>query len=151
MRKYRVRTAEKIIENSLAHGIGMVSESEIDKINIHNASLLAMRRAVEDMCCKIKDKTSMVILIDGSFTIPDLNIEQKSIIKGDGSVLSIAAASIIAKVHRDNIMKSLHIKFPGYGFLKHKGYGTKEHFKAIKNLGTIDAHRKSFLKNKVVI
>lgn len=143
---------EKILEHTLAHGLGIIWQDQIDKINIHNASLLAMRRAVEDLLSKLAHNTPsrsrrIVIFVDGRFTIPGLpNIEQKSIISGDAQVLSIAAASIIAKVHRDNIMKELHKKFPDYGFSRHKGYGTKQHKLAIKKHGITEVHRKSFMK-----
>jgi len=143
----REELAEKIKENSRAFGIGIVEEAEIDEINIHNATLKAMRLAVEDLLNKLKPKEKVFIFIDGSFKIPGLDIEQKNIIKGDSKVLSIASASIIAKVHRDNIMKTLHEKFPEYGFLNHKGYGTRAHQEALKKLGITPAHRKSFLKS----
>ena len=142
----------KIIKgNAIAWGVGTVSEREIDEINIHNASLLAMRKAVENMFSKpgrnkISRSQNFVILVDGRFEIPDIECGQKCIIKGDTKSLSIAAASIIAKVHRDAIMKKLGRQFPKYGFERHKGYPTLEHRKAIQKLGITKVHRKSFLK-----
>ena len=146
---------EKILKNTLAYGIGEVWQKDIDKLNIHNASLLAMRLALQNMIKKMKRNKSsrprrFVTLVDGRFLIPNLDtklkIEQKFIVKGDSRVLSISAASIIAKVHRDSIMKDLHIKFPKYGFASHKGYPTKKHRDAIKKFGITPFHRKSFLK-----
>ena len=151
--KERESILEKILPNCLAYGIGVVGEEEIDKINIHNASLLAMRRAVKNMFSKIKNEAlasrKFVMLIDGRFIIPDLEIEQKSFIKGDVSVLSISAASIIAKVHRDKIMHDLHKRYPEYSFGNNKGYGTVEHKKAIEKFGICKIHRRSFVQNIV--
>ncbi|MFC1663614.1 ribonuclease HII [Patescibacteria group bacterium] len=119
-------------------GIGRVSEKVIDKINILEATKLAMKRAVK----KLKNKPSFLIL-DGNFKI-DLNIPQKSIIKADNKVFSCAAASIIAKVYRDRIMKRYHKKYPQYGFDKHKGYPTKLHRARLRKYGPCKIHRKSF-------
>lgn len=142
--------AQEIFKNSLAWGIGEVSPEEIDEINIHRASLLAMRKAVENLLVKMQRNTPsrsrrIVTLVDGKFTIPGLDIEQKNIIDGDAKILSIATASIIAKVHRDEIMKDLDKKFPGYGFAKHKGYGTNEHYRSIQKFGISPVHRRSFV------
>lgn len=120
-------------------GIGVVDSSKIDRINILQASLLAMKLSIN----KLTDKPEF-ILVDGNCKIPELNIAQKSIIKGDGKVFSIAAASIIAKVYRDHIMLGYHKEFPLYGFDRHKGYGTKQHLEAIKKYGALNIHRKSF-------
>jgi len=146
--KEREVLQKKILDNSLAYGVGEVKEEEIDEINIHNATLSAMRRAIEQLLGKISTAPThkILILIDGKFKIPDiLNIEQQSVIDGDAKILSIAAASIIAKVHRDNIMREMDRKFPLYGFAQHKGYGTKEHWKALKKWGPTSIHRKSFI------
>ena len=147
---------KEIKSHVLAWGVGEVSHKEVDKINIHNASLLAMRRAVEKLGSKLGSgqilrSRKVSIFIDGRFIIPDLEVEgwkldQKAIIDGDAKILSISAASIIAKVHRDTIMERLDGEFPGYGFARHKGYNTKEHQKALKNLGATPVHRRSFLK-----
>jgi len=123
-------------------GIGKVSEKVIDKINIFEATKLAMKRAIKSLERKLKRKANFLIL-DGNFKI-DLKIPQKSIIKGDEKVLSCAMASIIAKVTRDRIMEKYAKKFPEYGFEKHKGYGTKFHLKMLRKYGPCKIHRRSF-------
>ena len=135
---YRILTAHPAIE----WGIGRTSEKVIDKINIFQATKLAMQKAVLALEKKI-GQTVEFLLIDGNFGI-DMAREQKPIIKGDEKVFSCAAASIIAKVQRDKIMIKYHQKYPQYGFDKHKGYGTKQHFEALRNYGTCEIHRKSF-------
>ena len=150
---------KQILKNTLAHGVGVVWQEEIDKLNIHNASLKAMRLATEELLEKIaqneiKDeiKTHRILLfVDGRFKVPEphsrgIELDQKSVIKGDRSILSISAASIIAKVHRDNIMREQDDKFPQYSFARHKGYNTKEHQKAILKHGVTELHRRSFFK-----
>jgi ribonuclease HII len=133
-------------------GIGRVSEKVIDKINILEATKLAMMRAIKNLEKKYQShifhgrrKCAMVdfLILDGSFKI-DLPIPQKSIIKADKKVFSCAAASIIAKVVRDRIMKKYRQKYPQYGFDKHKGYPTKLHRKLLKKYGPSKVHRKSF-------
>lgn len=121
--------------------IGIVDEKVIDEINIYNATCLAMKKAVENL--RVKPD---YVLAD-AMKIPNINIPQLSIIKGDTLSISIAAASIIAKVARDKFMIDLNKKYPVYNFDKNKGYGTKYHIQAIKNYGICDLHRKSFLKN----
>lgn len=126
-------------------GIGVVSEKIIDKINILEATKLAMVRAVY----KLKKKPEFLIL-DGKMKI-DLPISQKSIIKGDAKVFSVAAASILAKVTRDRLMQKYHKKYPQYRFDLHKGYGTKLHLSALVKYGACSIHRKSFTPvNKVL-
>jgi len=136
-------------------GVGIVSEKVIDKINILEATKLAMQKA----CAHILENVSMgFLLIDGNFkinskivrqrlrqrlTLPDDN-KQKSIIKGDEKVFSIAAAGIIAKVTRDRIMRKMHKKYPAYGFNRHKGYGTALHIKNLESFGPCKIHRKTF-------
>ena len=130
-----------IKEEALDYGIGIVNNEEIDKHNILNATYMAMKKALN--CLKnIPD----YLLIDAA-TIPGIDIHQKPIIKGDSKSISIAAASILAKVTRDNIMYQYDEIFPEYGFKSHKGYGTKEHYEAIEKYGITRIHRKSFLKN----
>jgi ribonuclease HII len=143
-------TAEKrealfkiISERSISVGVGIVDNFEIDRINILQASLLAMRLAVQELSIAPSQ-----ILVDGRFIIPNLNIKQQAIIGGDGKSESIAAASVIAKVTRDRIMLTIHDRFPQYGFDRHKGYGTKDHFAAIKKYGLTNLHRKSFNSSK---
>lgn len=117
-------------------GVGVVSEEVIDKINILQATKIAMKKALEAL-------PKEVILIDGNFKIEE-TCQQKSIIKGDQKVFSIAAASIIAKVTRDRLMKEVHEKYPEYGFGKHKGYGTALHIANLKTYGALPVHRKTF-------
>ena len=144
----------KIITNSpdLEWGIGRVSEKVIDKINILQATKMAMKKAIENLNLKLKSHNSKAdfLIIDGNFKL-DLPIAQKSIIKGDERVFSCGAASIIAKVWRDRIMKRYHQKYPQYGFGQHKGYPTKEHYKKIKKYGPCKIHRKSFKLNEVFL
>jgi len=127
-----------IQSHAIAFGIGMADHEEIDRINILQASLLSMKRAVEDL-----QITPDYLLIDGKFTI-NSTIDQRSVIKGDALSLSIAAASIIAKVTRDRIMADLDVQYPQYGLKKHKGYPTKAHKEAILTHGPCPVHRKSF-------
>jgi len=123
-------------------GIGMVSEKTIDKINILEATKIAMIKAVKNLEKKNKIKIDF-LLLDGKMKL-DLKINQKSIVKGDDKVFSISAASIIAKVKRDKLMERYDKKYPQYNFKKHKGYGTKEHLEKIKKNGACKIHRKSF-------
>ncbi len=133
-------------------GIGVVSEKVIDRINILEASKLAMQKAIESIAmsdiarvlqCPTLQGSPDFLLIDGNFGL-QINIPQKSIIKGDSKVFSIAAASIIAKVTRDRLMRKMHKKYPQYGFNLHKGYGTALHIANLKNFGASKIHRKTF-------
>ena len=126
------------INGTAAVGIGIASVGEIDEINILQATFLAMRRAVAAL-----PSLPRHILVDGNLT-PDLGCPATAIVKGDGISLSIAAASIIAKVTRDRIMRDLDLPHPGYGFAQHKGYGTPAHLDAIARLGPSPVHRRSF-------
>jgi ribonuclease HII len=128
----------KIKKEAMSIGVGIVGHEEIDRINILKASILAMKIAVEE----IKDCIEF-LLIDGLFPIP-VSLPQHPLKKGDSLSISIGAASIVAKVTRDKIMEKLHIKYPNYNFFKNKGYGTKEHFNAIKQYGICHIHRKTF-------
>ena len=120
-------------------GIGFVSPNEIDKINILQASFLAMHRAIEQLKAKPKH-----LVIDGNKFNPYKKIPHTCIIKGDGKYMNIAAASILAKTHRDEFMYNIHEKFPHYNWNKNKGYPTKEHREAISTHGTSPHHRMSF-------
>jgi len=131
-----------ISEDAIAVGVGVAEADVIDRINILQASLQAMREAVLDLST-VPD----FILIDGLHAIP-VNTPQKTLVKGDSLSLSIAAASIIAKVSRDRIMEMYHRQFPQYNFLQNKGYGTAEHRKILQEIGMCKIHRRSFhLKN----
>jgi ribonuclease HII len=137
--KQRERLYAQIIGAAVAYGIGTIDERMIDAVNIREASILAMERALE-----VITPAPDYLLIDGNFTLPRVTIPQLSIIKGDCLSHSIAAASILAKVTRDRLMRELHEQYPQYNFQKHKGYGTKEHIELIRLHGPCDAHRKSF-------
>ena len=131
-----------ITEKALAYGIGTASEKEIDEINILNATFLAMKRAVEQL--KIKPDLA---LIDGNREPHiDGGIKEITVVKGDAKSMSIAAASILAKVSRDRFMLEIDKKYPEYEFSKHKGYGTKLHYEKIAKFGISEVHRRSFLK-----
>jgi|AYRG01.1.fsa_nt_gi ribonuclease HII len=124
-------------------GVGLANEKEVDKINILNATFLAMRRAIEDL--EAGGTKFDLALIDGNHKIRKYDNPQEFVIKGDGKSLAIAAASIIAKVSRDRIMVRYDELYPEYGFAKHKGYGTKQHREALLKYGKISCHRDSFL------
>lgn len=128
-----------IEKEAIAWGVGIVSPEEIDEINILNASFLAMHRALD----KLK-KTPNLLLIDGNRFNKYNKTEHVCIVKGDGKYLPIAAASILAKTYRDDIMKAYHAEFPVYDWNKNKGYPTKVHRQAIRDFGTTNYHRKSF-------
>ncbi|MDD5258743.1 MAG: ribonuclease HII [bacterium] len=135
---------QKIHNIAVAVGIGEASVELIDFHNILEATKLAMKKAIEDL-----GVTPDFLLID-AVKLADSTIKQKNIIKGDRISASIAAASIIAKVHRDKLMNELHKKYPRYGFDRHKGYGTKEHLAALSKYGPCPDHRKSFTPVKEV-
>ncbi len=128
-----------IEKKAIAWAVGIVSPAEIDKINILNASFLAMHRAIESLNTKAE-----LLLIDGNRFNPYPKIPHECIIKGDGKFLSIAAASVLAKTYRDDIMKELDVKFSGYNWKQNKGYPTKQHRKAIAEFGANQHHRKTF-------
>jgi len=134
----RVKLAAAIRQSATAIGVGLAEVSEIDHLNIYHAALLAMRRAIEALSLKPEH-----LLIDAR-VIPGISIPQNSFNKGDGINFSIAAASIIAKTHRDRLMEELEKTYPGYGFAQHKGYGTSEHQNAIRGLGPCPIHRLSY-------
>jgi ribonuclease HII len=134
----RVKLAAAIRQSATAIGVGLAEVSEIDHLNIYHAALLAMRRAIEALSLQPEH-----LLIDAR-VIPGIAIPQNSFNKGDGINFSIAAASIIAKTHRDRLMEELEKTYPGYGFAQHKGYGTSEHQNAIRGLGPCPIHRLSY-------
>ena len=129
-----------ICEKAISYSIGIATEEEIDEINILKATFLAMRRAVDGLSVKPD-----YALIDGN-QHPVLSIPDETIVKGDGKSMSIAAASILAKVSRDRFMLHIAEKYPEYCFEKHKGYGTKLHYEMIEKYGVSPVHRRSFLK-----
>ncbi len=131
------------IMNRAIYGIGIVSAEEIDEMNILQATYKAMRMAIDKLSKRPEVLLNDAVIIPGI----DESIHQEKIIKGDAKSVSIAAASILAKVTRDRYMEELGEKYPEYGFEKHKGYGTKAHIEAIKKYGITPEHRKTFLKN----
>jgi ribonuclease HII len=134
----REELALRIREQALAVAVAAVSVREIDRINIYRASLEAMRRAVARL-----ELAPDHVLVDAR-TIPGLTAPQTPIVHGDALDGSIAAASVVAKVHRDALMERLHARYPGYGFARHKGYATRRHLDALRRLGPTPAHRRSF-------
>lgn len=130
-----------IMEKALAAEVGFVSPKRIDEINILNATYEAMRKAIE----KLNPRPD--ILLNDAVTIPGITIKQVPIIKGDAKSISIAAASIIAKVTRDRLMVKYDAVYPEYGFAANKGYGAKAHMDALRRLGPTPIHRRSFIRN----
>lgn len=139
--KKRENLYEQIIEEAISYGVGIINQDEIDNINILNATKKGLTLAIKDM--KVKPD---LILVDALEQIDTLGIPYKSFIKGDSKCYSIAAASIIAKVTRDRIMRQWDEIYPNYGFINHKGYGTAKHIIAIKEFGICPLHRKTFVK-----
>lgn len=141
-----------ILNEAVAFGIGIASVEEIEKMNILNATLLSMKRALNSLllCYKMKygeEISDFIVLIDGNRKIKEVNYPQKTIVSGDKSIYEISAASIIAKVVRDRIMKSYSKRYPDYGFEIHKGYATEFHREQVLKLGPCPIHRKKFLTN----
>jgi ribonuclease HII len=136
--KKRLQLVELIQKHAIAYAYGESNVDEIDSLNIHHATLLAMRRAVEQIQHKGKQ-----VVIDGSFA-PELSLPTKTIVQGDLHHASISAASILAKVARDQLMIEYDIQYPQYAFAKHKGYGTAIHMAALREHGPCEIHRQSF-------
>ena len=134
---------DEIKQNAIAYGIGIASNTLIDEINILQATYEAMREAINEL-----EKTPDVLLVD-AVHIPDINIKQVGIVKGDAKSVNIAAASILAKVTRDRLMAEYDKIYPEYGFASNKGYGTATHIAALKEVGPCAIHRKSFIGNFV--
>jgi ribonuclease HII len=134
----RERLDVEIRRRAVAVGLGVVEPDEIDRLNIYRAGLAACRRAVDAL-----PLVPGFVLVDGR-EIPDLPMPQSAYPKGDSFVCSIAAASIVAKVYRDALMRALDGRYPGYGFARHMGYSTRAHFAAIRELGPSPVHRRSF-------
>ena len=135
----RVRIFEEIVDLGLICSVGAINNEDIDKINIHKASLMAMRKAVMGL-----KQAPDFILIDGKFTIPNVNYPQLAVVSGDSRCKAIAAASIVAKVTRDRIMDNIQGLYPAFSFAKHKGYPTQAHLEELKANGPCEIHRKSF-------
>lgn len=138
--KNRQIVYEDLIKNAESYCISFVSESHIDEINIENASMLAMHRAIDGL-----DRTPDVLMVDGNKFKKYNNIEHHCIVKGDSKIISIAAASVLAKVRRDEYMVNLSKHFTDYKWDSNKGYGTKEHMSAITKYGINEHHRKTFI------
>jgi ribonuclease HII len=139
--KKREELFDEIISQAVAYGIGSVPSEQIDEINILQATYEAMRKAISNLPVKPD------ILLNDAVTIPGVDIKQVPIIKGDAKSISIAAASIVAKVTRDRLMVAYDKIFPGYDFASNKGYGSPKHIEAIQKLGLTPIHRRSFVKN----
>lgn len=147
--KKREQLYDAILSEALAYGIGMQDNASIDEINILEATKEAMRCAIIEAEQRLREKTGCGIdhiLID-ALTLREIAIPQTGIIKGDSASLSIAAASILAKVTRDRMMVEYDSIYPGYAFAKNKGYGTKAHYEGLQAQGMTPIHRRSFLKN----
>ncbi len=142
--KKRELLYDKIIEEAISYSVAIISEKEIDEINILNATKKGLTTCIKDLNVKPD-----LILVDALDKIDTLGIPYKPIIKGDALVYSISAASILAKVTRDRIMRQMDEIYPQYGFAGHKGYGTAKHIAAIREYGLCDIHRRSFTKNFV--
>lgn len=149
--KKREMLYEKIVEEAVAYGVGIIGQEEIDKINILNATKEGLTTCIKELEQDLKNKNRGfekpdIILVDALTKIDTDGISYQSIIKGDAKSYSIAAASIIAKVTRDRIMRQWAEVYPEYGFEKHKGYGTAVHISALKEYGACPLHRKTFIK-----
>ncbi len=142
-KKRREMLYDIIMEKAIAVSIGINDEKRIDEINILQATYEAMRKAINNL--EVKPD----ILLNDAVNIPEIDIPQVPIIKGDAKSFTIACASIIAKVTRDRMMEEYDKKYPGYGFAKNMGYGTKEHTDALRKLGPCEIHRRTFIKNFV--
>ncbi len=139
--KKREELYELITKEAVAWAVGVRDEKRIDEINILNATYEAMQDAVHSL------SVTPDILLNDAVKIPNLPMKQVPIVKGDAQSISIAAASIVAKVTRDRFMEEMDLKYPGYGFSGNKGYGSKEHIEAIKTMGPCEIHRRSFIGN----
>ena len=140
--KKREKLYDEIIENAISYSVGIIDQKEIDRVNILNATKAGLTESIRGL--KVKPD---IILVDALKGIDTCGIPYQSIIKGDAKCYSIAAASIIAKVTRDRIMRQWHEIYPEYNFIQHKGYGTAAHIAAIKEHGLCPLHRLSFVKN----
>jgi ribonuclease HII len=138
--KEREELVSVIKDHSLDFAVGIVDHETIDEINIHQAAMLAMKKSVDGL--RVKPD---FLFLDGIHTIKSILVPQEPMVDGDAKILSISAASIVAKVARDKILKELHQQYPDYGFMKHKGYPTKQHREALFKFGATPAHRRRFI------
>lgn len=136
----REKLFDRVIADSISFGIGVATNEEIDRINILQATFLAMRRAMQYL-----NPSADYILIDGNQLLPETQKQQEAVIRGDSSCYCIACASILAKVYRDRLMREYDKIYPEFQFSKNKGYGTAEHYEALKKWGITPVHRRSFL------
>jgi ribonuclease HII len=141
----RCELAERIRCDALAFAVAEASVAEIDRLNILQASLLAMRRAIEAL-----QPAADLVLVDGN-RLPAIAIAARAVVGGDATQPTISAASILAKTHRDALMQALHDQYPGYGFARHFGYPTPEHLARLKELGPCALHRRSFAPVRVLL
>lgn len=137
----REKVFDDIIRDAVAYSIAFADEKEIDEMNILRATFLAMKRAVDGL-----SQRPDLAIIDGNL-LPNTGVKETALVQGDAKCMSVAAASVLAKVSRDRAMLELDAKYPQYAFAKHKGYGTKLHYERIAQHGISDVHRRSFLKN----
>ena len=157
--KKREELSSAIKKCTVAWSIGEVSSAEVDELNIHQASLLAMRRSVENLAGQLPAAENLFLYIDGKFIIPPFakatdgkfkfHLEQEAVVGGDNKVLSVAAASIVAKVYRDELMREYDEQYPLYNFAQHKGYATFHHRQMVREYGLSDIHRVSFCRQLV--
>ncbi len=142
--KKREELFDVICEKAIAYSVAFATVEEIEEYNILKATYLAMNRAIEALSVKAD-----YAIVDGNRTPDNITVSSEALVKGDMKSMSVAAASILAKVSRDRLLLEYHKKYPQYNFAKHKGYGTKEHYEAIKQNGICEIHRRSFLKGIV--
>ena len=142
--KKREKLYDLILQEAISYGVGIIGQDEIDEINILNATKKGLTTSLKELTIKPD-----LIIVDALTNIDTLGIPYESIIKGDAKCYSISAASIIAKVTRDRIMREWDKIYPQYGFAQHKGYGTSAHINALKEYGPCPLHRRSFIKNFV--
>ena len=148
--KKREELYSEIIENAICYGFGLCDNNVIDEVNILEATKLAMKQAVlsaEEALRKSENSEKIDLILVDAVTIPGIERKQISLIKGDANSISIAAASILAKVKRDRMMREYADIYPGYGFASNKGYGTAAHYAGLREKGPTPIHRKTFLKN----
>ncbi len=141
--KKREQLYDLLREKAISYSVAEISPAVIDEVNIYQATKLCMKKAIEGLSVK-----PSLVLVDAMSDL-DVSVPCKAIIKGDAQSYNIAAASIIAKVYRDRLMREMSEKYPEYGFSNNKGYGTREHIQALKTYGKTEIHRESFIKNFV--